>query len=567
MHTREGLWRRRHWLLLGLVFAAHGVANAVWISRDLTLRSMDGGPHLEVQSYFFYLVQQYGLEGLWQMLRGGAAGSWPSAGYLPWVTLDLLFGQHLYLLRLSNLGYLALVLVSTFLLGRRLHSPAVGLLAAALVSLFPAVYGESRQVGADFPGLAMTTLCMALLLSSEGYSRRRAVVLLGLAAGLGVLVRPHVLFFLVVPCLAALAQALVRPHRAPRGTVLINVLLGGLVAGLVSAVWWGGNVQWLLSLLKIQQVQQGGLDLVEAVQGSSALFYLKTVPWCFSPLLLVVAAASLVGLAKVSWAWRSPRSQDPLLVAAWLVGSLIILASLRYHFLRFLLPLCPALALLMALGLVSLPHRASRRAIILITLVAASFSWMLDSFNSTGPLFFGCKGEPLDSRKYSVTSGPPAQNPVLLAAARAADKVRQAHGTGRGVVLRTAAHPRVNALRFIWLSAPMLGLSLPGIQLSGVDHHLHFEGHRRIGGAGLPHMPEPVSHCYLMAFSGNEKTASDPRPRQPALQVFETLITPPAGLSGEVLRNRPWWLYGYSAPLRITLWRYGRCPADILQEH
>jgi hypothetical protein len=462
--------------LLAALLLAHGVANVVWISRDLTLRSEDAGPHLDAQAQAYNVVAEQGLAGVWRVARGGSAGIWPGAGTLPWVAGGALAGQGLTCLRLLNLVFIGVLVLAVYGLGRRLGSESVGLIAATLVSLYPLVYGEGRQFGADLPGAAMTALTFWALVATDRLSRMGRCAWLGLALGFGVLIRPQVLLFVVPGSLVTLGLALLDKQGASRRRVLLGALLAASVAAAISGVWWVGRLGEIAAF--VGSHQEGLAHHSE--EGRSLLaglsYYLHALPRSVTPFQLLTLALAGGALLLELRGKRDPRL---VILLVWLLGGLLILAFFTARSGRYLLPLCPALALVTAYGLCAVPHRGSRRLIIVITLGVASLSWFWDSF-------FG--------------RGAPAADPALRAATEVSALLqRQVPGGARiGVHLEDGCGPRRAPVG--WLTSPVLRMRFRGIRISGIHHRVQGaqgeETYLHIGRASLPILRKPATRCF-----------------------------------------------------------------------
>jgi hypothetical protein len=116
-------------------------------------------------------------------------------------------------------GYLAVALLAavlvlaTYALGRRLHSPLAGVVAAALVATSPVVLFHSTHPMSDVPAAAWWTLATAAVLSP----RRGSALGGGLAAGLAILTRPNLAPLAAV--IAALVLAWPRGSRSSRAAM------------------------------------------------------------------------------------------------------------------------------------------------------------------------------------------------------------------------------------------------------------------------------------------------------------------------------------------------------------
>lgn len=147
-------------LILLLLFLLHAVANGIWLYQDLNLEAGDTRVQLAAQAQAYNIVAEQPLSGLLRLVRAPAAGLWPSAGYLPWIVGAGLVGQGLFTVRMLNLIFLGILLLGVYKLGRWLHSRETGLVAAALVSFYPIIWGQSRQFGMDLPRQPCSPCCI-----------------------------------------------------------------------------------------------------------------------------------------------------------------------------------------------------------------------------------------------------------------------------------------------------------------------------------------------------------------------------------------------------------------------
>lgn len=182
-----------------LFFAAHNLVYLSFYGRP---------PHYD-QAYQVTLsldmadaLSERPLPGLDRILD--VSGFYPPLLYLytaPWYGL---VGRSLYVARASQLGFLLILLFSVYGLGRRLGGPRVGLLAAALVGLYPIVFGTSRYYTNDFPLTAMTALALERLLACDGFRRLGPSLHFGLACAAGMLVKWTFVCFLAPAVVYAL---------------------------------------------------------------------------------------------------------------------------------------------------------------------------------------------------------------------------------------------------------------------------------------------------------------------------------------------------------------------------
>ncbi len=153
----------------------------------------------------------YQLAGLWAPIFG--AGS-------IWTT------------QLTNLLFTLILLGGVAGLGHGLGGLRVGLWAALLTALNPALFAGSWYFSLDYPLLAMVILALYLLYLSGGYARWLPTLAFALISALGCYIKPTFVIYLAGPALVGLVFGLVREER--RLHLLARCLVGGLLSlGLV----------------------------------------------------------------------------------------------------------------------------------------------------------------------------------------------------------------------------------------------------------------------------------------------------------------------------------------------
>ncbi len=588
------------------ILLLHCLANAYWISRDTTLRGNDMGPHIQGVGLAHSWFLQEGLgQGVKRITRGKSPIYWPGAGYLVWGAPALVFGRSVEAQRAYNLIFLGLMMASLLFIGRRIHSWRAGLLAAALVPLYPGIFGEGRQVGNNFPEATMVAVCIALLLSTRGFRVIWRTVALAVCVGLATLIRPQANFFLVVPIVLAFGWGMVRHRGMGRLWVAVSGALALVAVLAVSSVWWWGNLGEIYDELTRHQqgVREhdgppGGGGYGFAAEGSSFLFYLRAIVLSASPFLLGILGVALAALGIDAWRKRkssptknsavappgppgpeaSPPPSPPknsavsavsavappdlLLIAAWLLGGFAVISLIKVHMLRYMIALLPGLALVTALGLMSLRQQRLRRAAVGLVLLGAGVGWLFGTVDIAGfplPQVRSLVTAKIDKSEPYVPSGPPLNNPYTYTLERVVQVLRARHDTGRGVLLRLVMdHKDVDELIVRWAAAPILGVNLPELRVTEQRFPEYILNRPRDGTRGelinftsipYPDRPAPIRHCYT-------------------LRMFTSRTAAPAGNS---VCKRVLDIAGALSPLedprpiRLTLYHYPKCPLSICE--
>jgi hypothetical protein len=399
--------RRRVLVLLLVVSALHVGANAAWLwldegvqftdaayhySQTIELReALLGGPEElaalpdqdERQRYGFVW---YGVAASVSLLTGPAAG-------------PLLTG-------LSALLWPALIF-GAFVLGAELAPPdrreTAGVLSALLAGTIPGIFNYSRVLVLDLP-LAVAVLWAAWLLVRllslpEGSSaKRRTAWLAGGVTLVAVGIKVNALAFLIGPAWVALRPTLGRLWRQDRGRLLA-------VLGVTSAV--GAAVgAWLLLGSRGEALVE---TFTDATWPGKALDYraagtLADYPgdwargaWSHSWqvayfTIIQTLTPPILAVTVLAYSWyfgRRRGCQEPIARAQrdamfwwWLVpvaGLLLLLRGLYDE--RYIVPLLPQAAALIAVALVELPWPGVRRLLVTLVLAGSLTGFAFVSFD------------------------------------------------------------------------------------------------------------------------------------------------------------------------------------------
>ena len=550
----EALKRSRKTVgVLAAIILLCGAANLSWIYQDSTLRGYDMGPHMLGVANSYAVFADQGLRAGLEWTARLKNASWPGTSYLPMVGLSYIFGLSVEALRIYNLIFLALMVLAVYFIGQRVYSREAGLLAAALVPLYPGVTADSRQIGLDFPCGAMVAVCVALLLSTERFNRPGRCALLGVAAGLATLIRPHAHFFLALPVVLVLGLALARP-TASRLRVLVGAALALLGAVVMSAPYWVGNLQQITATFFDHQEGR----IIDSV-GPSFPFYVEAIQVSAGAFLLLVFAVAAAALILCWWRGRkddqAPRTREMWVVWAWIVGGALVLSWIDVHRLRFLVAFLPALAVISAVGLVSLRVQPFRWVAAGLVLVGGAGPYLLNTVDLAGLPLPGARQpavRKIQRTELSLRGGVPIQDPYIQVLQRLVDRLQRHHGDGEGVLVRLVVSERVDPMVLHWAAIPMLMVNLPRLRFTEKRFPEYILDRRPEGDAFnvasvyYPPKPPRVTACYSLRL--HRATAARRSRGAGCRRFFDEDITHPLGPP---------------EPLRLSVYRYAECPLSL----
>lgn len=250
----------------------------------------------------------------------------------------ILLGRRWHAAYLVNAVAMLLLLGAVYSIGRRYGSPRAGLVAAYITGTMPLLYGLSRWFLVEYALTALVAATMWLLLDWLEREKTRAALLLGVACGLGLLMKISFPLFVLGPFSYALARSKRR----------LRMLAASAVPCLALAL------PWYLFHYKaaIRTALTSAYGEAAAVYGTGDVFsvlaiarYLQRVVNQGTSLYYVLLAVSLAGFLLIRRKQFSPGFTMALLWGAPFV--VFVFGSNKD--VRLLAPILPAFAL--ALGL------------------------------------------------------------------------------------------------------------------------------------------------------------------------------------------------------------------------
>jgi hypothetical protein len=258
----------------------------------------------------------------------------------------------------------ALLVILTWLLGRRFFNPATGLVGALLIASSPVVLYMSMFPMADLP--AATFWAGALL--AAGPSPGRALAS-GVLAGVAIAIRPNLVPLAIFPWLLMLAS-----DRCVR-TIVVRTL--AFAAGILPFV---ALVAWTNAYLYGSPFESGYGNLAPGFALEHAAANLTRYPAWWLQSQGILAFLFLISLLRLHTTRRSEARVLMAFAAAVFVSYVFYLPFEPWWFLRFLLPAVP-LALLFCADAVQwatsrLSVTSRVMALVVFTLATLGHAWM-----------------------------------------------------------------------------------------------------------------------------------------------------------------------------------------------
>jgi len=350
----------------------HAWANFVWLKTDTRPPYYDMAGHTITTLRAVDLIQSTS-QSPKEVLLGLLRVSWgyPPLVYLTSAPLCIMLGRTADVAAAVGTVFLMGLIFSTYGIGRHLAGRYVGLLAAFLTSMYPIIFGLSRHYILDLPLATMVAVNVLTLIWTEDFSHRCQSLLHGLTLGFGMLTKEAFVVFIAGPFLLAAGRTLLSRETHRRN----NVLLTLLVAAVVGLPWYAYNYRVVLDYLDVTGRLFG---IAEGDPLGLSLASLSYYPLALANDQTLLGLAILcVGAAVVLTAQHGPHRGRAML-GLWVLVPYVVFTLSRFGHkdVRFTMPLLPAVALISAMGILSVRGGVSRAMLIALIVLVATIEFV-----------------------------------------------------------------------------------------------------------------------------------------------------------------------------------------------
>jgi hypothetical protein len=337
---------------LAFLAAEHALHNALWLKAEW--------PFISHPWYAGYLYPSF------SFLEFFRSRDWPAAVsylfksdnadlYSLGAALVAVFDRSYAAMILTlNLPYLFLALLFVYKLGEHVSGRRTGLFAAGLFSLYPGVYGISRQYCEEFAVMCVSVFAVWCLLKSDSFRSRRYSLLFALALAWGMLIKYSTFVCLIGPVAAVLCFFRAgRPASGPARLVnfALSVTLFLILIG--PKYFHPAN----LKAFALRPVFNPSPEAWHSVFNLQATLF---APWLYH---LALPFFIVWSVSAVPW-MRTADARAKWAVLLWMLVpwvSLILMRHMRNAY--YLILVTPPMAIMSAYGLESLLKGRKARAV------------------------------------------------------------------------------------------------------------------------------------------------------------------------------------------------------------
>jgi len=255
------------------------ITNLLWLKLDKVVEGEEA-PHL-VRSIQLYRTIYYSLTGndekLEELKSTPKQKPWNSPLFYSFVLPPyFVFGISSDVAVITTSFFHLLIAVFTYLVGARMTTKRIGLLAAFICSTYPIIFNMNRQFSPNPAFVFFVLITIYFLLKSEGFEHRGHSAFAGVTAGLALLLGYTNWSFIFA---GYISQAVLIRGTANKRARFVNLLLSLGAAFLISSWWYLINLDSLLEANRFIRLQFGSLA------GSPRIFSLHSILHYFACLI------------------------------------------------------------------------------------------------------------------------------------------------------------------------------------------------------------------------------------------------------------------------------------------
>ena len=284
---------------------------------------------------------------------------------------------------LTNSIYMLIMLISTYLIGEKLFRPKAGLLAVFMLATFTVFIEYSRDYLFEFPMTAMFTWSMFCLIKTKWLQNRKWSVLFGISMGLTLLIKTVAGTYFVGPLLWVVFKTFSFKERLKNKA--INFLLSFGTCAIIAGVYYLPNLKTILWYLFHTGFGKGSIDCYGAgkisfFSVSNLLLYpISTIdlsasyPFLLFPIIiLIILISSLTNRRFFNYIF-----EDKTLLWVWILsGYFFITLSPCKGLPRYVIPLIPAIVVLMCGLVINIPYKSLKVMALLVIFIGGMINYI-----------------------------------------------------------------------------------------------------------------------------------------------------------------------------------------------
>ncbi len=363
---------------------------AIYIKKHTQVPSYDPSWYLEYSEIFYHDLTEHGAKAFARDFITSFRIKAPLISVLP-IPFYPIFGNS------ENTAYIPLMLciiifnLYLFKLVKHFRSEKEAAFACVIASTFPVVFAMTREFFVEYPLMTAVTAWIYYLVKSDLYRIKKYNIVLGILAGLGMLLKVLFPLFIFVPAIYALAVRIKRDGWLNRKFFKDIGLIAALGA-LISATWYAKNLPFIAMFTLSNSVgsvakdySMGSVFSLDTIwrYWKSIINYDFSVYWTavFAGFLMLFVFSVILNKRPKGARFRIQKEYLIIILSWFLFPALLCTFGVNKAS-RFLMPAYPAFAAIISMVIFAVLKKNRFKMTILVALIVFPvFNYLYISFN------------------------------------------------------------------------------------------------------------------------------------------------------------------------------------------
>jgi 4-amino-4-deoxy-L-arabinose transferase-like glycosyltransferase len=373
-----------HIIFLISLIIFHGINNYIWINKNNVYYYIDDYFHLgfsiDIYKMFFSDIKNV------NFLFNPAFYEKPLLPFITSVFFYPIFGVSANIAILTNILFLAILLFSTYGIGKKLYNKNTGLLAAFIVSMYPIIFSVSRFYTVYIGVAAFVTLSIYMLLLSNNFRNYKYSLLFGISFGLCELMLLESIIFIIAPLIYVILLSIKKSSKYEKSKIFSNIFISLFFCFLICGFWYIYNIE----KYAIPQVKNTHDSLFYKVLSKTIEnpirgleFFYAFIKNDLSNLLNYQIFILFFALFLVGIIFYVKTKKVNIILLFWMLTPYIILSIFKIVKRQtYIIPILPCVAILSAFWIFELKNKRIQKYIIYFILVTAFIQFLILTYTT-----------------------------------------------------------------------------------------------------------------------------------------------------------------------------------------
>ena len=366
--------KKNHLFIIISLWLFYVINNYFWLLQNKLSVSYDEGIHLWTNLRFVNAFISPVHNRLYELLHANIT-HWPPLFYFTAFLFNMVFGVTYVVSVMTNMLFFALLIVSLYLIGKKIHSPSAGILAVIIASFYPIIYGHSRLFLLDFALTSVVTFSVYCLIKADRFKNLTWSVIFGISAGLGMLTKWSYLFF-ILPLFMYVAIESLRDTEKEKQLSLRkvqNFLITIAVSFLISSTWYVLNIERVgFALYRFKRcIGTPACQPLEGIQWLMLTFNNNMLSFLFFLLFII---GTVIFYTRKNLKFKT-------FLTVWYLVPLLVISFVKGKQARFFMPVLPCFALISAIALSGIKNRKFKDVLLGFIFAIGLMQYFNISFN------------------------------------------------------------------------------------------------------------------------------------------------------------------------------------------